>query len=118
MARPLFGQFPGALPQRSRSANPMNQAYHPAVFPPPATTNQVEEQDEDDDESIVVEDMVYGDRNYMHLQTLSKSFAILKQENESIKNAIVTLQDDRDKLRMAVRKLKVENSRFKVSLIL
>lgn len=47
-------------------------------------------------------------------QIMCKETAALKNENVAIKNVLNDLQTDRNKLRNAVRKLKVENGRLKV----
>lgn len=49
-----------------------------------------------------------------NLRAMAQDIAWLKQDSSQIKNAIMELQRDRDNLRTAVRKLKVENVRMKV----
>lgn len=49
-----------------------------------------------------------------NLRSMAQDIAWLKQDNVQIKTAVMDLQRDRDNLRIAVRKLKVENNRMKV----
>lgn len=105
----FFGQFAETVPPfGGNNANPYSSVYQGK------STNQMVEEEESD---VIEEGSTFRSQsNFLQLQTLSRDFMMLKQENESIKHAIVELQNDRENLRVAVRKLKAENNRFKVSI--
>lgn len=68
-----------------------------------------------------VDDM-FDDKNGLtdvgiaNLRVLAQDVALLKQDSHQIKTIVYDLQNDRDNLRTAIRKLKVENVRIKAKL--
>lgn len=56
------------------------------------------------------------DAGIANLRVLAQDVALLKQDSHQIKAIVFDLQNDRDNLRTAIRKLKVENVRMKAKL--